>query len=188
MKELEDITLLEKLRSGSRDAFTALYNRYWDKLFVIASHRLNSPQEAEEVVQEVFYNIWKHRAALHIHTSLPAYLATAVKYEVLNQLARKKRFQRYELHAVHNAPLADLSAGERLQFNDLQQQLQATIRSLPEQCRIVYRLSREQGYSRKEIATHLDISEKTVANHLTRALKVLRISFSQLFRVFMIFF
>lgn len=188
MKELGDIVLLEKLKDNDEAAFTEIYNRYWDKLFVIAAHRLNSQAEAEEAVQEVFYNIWKRRADIQITSSLPAYLATSVKYEVLNSLARKKRFQRYEQHTVHTTAEADESAGEQLHFAQLQQQLQQTIKALPEQCRLVYRLSREAGYSRKEIASTLDISEKTVANHLTRALKSLRGSLTQIFRIIIIFF
>nr|WP_295870921.1 RNA polymerase sigma-70 factor [uncultured Chitinophaga sp.] len=187
MKELGDSVLLDKLKQNDEAAFTELYNRYWGKMYVIALNRLNNPAEAEEAVQEVFYNIWKRRAEISVTLSLPAYLATAVKYEVLNTLARQKRFLRYEKYTVYTGAAADESAGEQLQVADMQRQLQQTIRALPEQCRLVYRLSREGGYSRKEIATTLDISEKTVANHLTRALKSLRGTFTEIFRILIIF-
>lgn len=188
MKELEDAVLLDKLKHDDEAAFTELYNRYWDKMYIIAVNRLSNPAEAEEAVQEVFYNIWKRRADISVTLSLPAYLATAVKYEVLNTLARQKRFQRYEKHTVYTGAAADESAGEQLQVADMQRQLQLTIKALPEQCRLVYRLSREAGYSRKEIASTLAISEKTVANHLTRALKSLRGTFTEIFRILIIFF
>lgn len=187
MKELGDSVLLDKLKQNDEVAFTELYNRYWDKMYVIAVNRLNNPAEAEEAVQEVFYNIWKRRADISVTLSLPAYLATAVKYEVLNMLARQKRFLRYEKYTAYTGATADESAGEQLQVADMQRQLQQTIKALPEQCRLVYRLSREGGYSRKEIATTLDISEKTVANHLTRALKSLRGTFTELFRIIIFF-
>ena len=72
-------------------------------------------------------------------------------------------------------PTSDISTEKQVSFDELQHELTALVHSLPEKCQLVYKLSREAGYSQKEIAHHLSISEKTVESHLSRAVKTLRL-------------
>jgi RNA polymerase sigma factor (sigma-70 family) len=124
--------LLELLRSGDEAAFTELYRRYWDRLYVVSSHTLGSYQEAEEAVHDVFLKIWKMRGTIVIRQSLQQYLAVAVKYEVISRLRKQHRrrqlFDRFGPEAV----VADDPTGEFLREKELIAELETTIRALPE--------------------------------------------------------
>lgn len=169
-----DNGLLKLLAQDNEQAFNALYDRYWHKLLAVASHRLASIEDAEEVVQEVFLNLWKRRATLELTHSLSTYLATACQYEILNWLARQQRFSLYYEHEKNSKPLADHATEEWLAFDELKEMIEKTVRALPEKCQLVYRLRKEQHYSEKQIAEKLDISVKTVENQLAKAIKKLR--------------
>jgi RNA polymerase sigma-70 factor (family 1) len=179
-----DEQLFTLLRNESEAAFNEIYNRYWQKLFVVAAKRLDSQQEAEEVVQDIFYNIWKLRHEIDIKSSAQAYLATAVKFQVFNRIAKNRRTRLDSI--TENIATENNNALHQLQLSDLQHLLNKMVNNLPEQCRIVYRLSREEGYTRREIAETLEISEKTVANHLTKALGTLRTALQLLILTFII--
>ena len=181
LKTITDDELLLLLKKGDDAAFTEIYQRYWDRLFVLAMHRLGNMEEAKELVQDIFFNLWKKRNSLQLEYSLNTYLATAVKYEVLNRMASRSRHQRYRQHASLTWQEATPDTENQLQFHELQQQLASLVKELPQKCRIVFQLSREKGYSQKRIATELGIAEKTVEAHLSLALRKLRMGLSHLF-------
>jgi RNA polymerase sigma-70 factor (ECF subfamily) len=176
-----DNELLRLLKQGNDDAFTEIYLRYWDKLIVVAMHRLGNMEEAREVVQNVFCNLWKRRASLEISHTLNTYLATAIKYEVFKRFASKSRQQQYQKQAFLQWEEAATETEDYLQANELQAQIYSLVKALPEKCRIVFQLSREKGYSQKQIAAELGIAEKTVEAHLSAALRRLRTGLSHLF-------
>jgi RNA polymerase sigma-70 factor (family 1) len=161
-------------------AFEELYNRYWKKLLVQAKLKTGSEQEAEEIVQHVFMNIWRVRKDLQIKHSFYTYISSCVKYEILASLTRQKK----QLHPGNISFTAigdgiDNHTAEWLDYESTRKQLESTVQSLPEKCQLVFRLSREKGFSEKQIAAHLNISQKTVQAHMTRALKVLRTELQQ---------
>jgi RNA polymerase sigma-70 factor (family 1) len=177
----QDEQLLLLLKDDSEGAFTEIYHRYWDKLYIVAMHRLDDMEEARELVQDIFYNLWKKRGVLQLDHSLNTYLATAVKYEVINRYASRYRLQRYQKYASGQWQEAISDTQNQLQFNELKEQLATLVRGLPEKCRIVFELSRDKGYSQKKIAAELGIAEKTVEAHLSSALRKLRTGLSHLF-------
>ena len=166
--------LLDLLKSGDQAAFTEIYNRYWKKLFAIAGNKINDLDEAEEIVQDIFVALWKRRENLEITGSLSAYLAVSVKYRVIKLLDKRYYEQQYADHSRKVFSLLDDSTQEWLQFEELKTRLSELVADLPEKCRLVYQLSRDRGYSQKQIAEELGISEKTVEAHIGKALKSLR--------------
>ena len=137
-------------------------------------HRLNNAEEVREILQEVFFNLWKRRHSLQLTYSLHTYLATAVKYELLNRLASKARQQRYLAHASKTWHEGVADTENQVRFSLLQEELAGLVRALPEKCRIVFQLSRESGYSQKQIAAEMGIAEKTVEAHLANAIRKLK--------------
>ena len=116
-------------------------------------------------------DLWERRTSIEIHTSLKYFLSTAAQYQVMNFLAKKHRVLNVELNddrISSNAP------DSFIEFRELQHQIEETVAMLPEKCRLVYRLSREEGLNNRAIAQKLGISEKTVENQLTKALSRLR--------------
>lgn len=167
-----DQELTALLKEGNHAAFTEIYRRYWKKLFYIAGKKLNSLDEAEEVVQNIFLSLWNRRETIVITTTLAAYLTVSVKYWIIKILDKQHHQERYVQSIAKN--LLDDSTQQWLEFLDLKEMLEKYINELPEKCQLVFKMSRNQNMSQKQIAEELDISEKTVEAHLGKAIKTLR--------------
>jgi RNA polymerase sigma-70 factor (family 1) len=168
-----DNDLILMLRDSDEIAFGEIYNRYWKKLFVMASNRIGNLQDAEEIVQDIFTSLWRRRESLLLTSELSHFLAVSVKYRVIRTLDRYYKKQRYIQSLAESAEI-DNSTLDILDFEELKDELAKHVKNLPDKCQLVFRLSREQGYTQKQIATELQISEKTVEAHLGKAYKVLR--------------
>lgn len=169
-----DEQLLQLMARDNRDAFTELYNRYWDKAFAVAYHRLDDEHEAEEVVQEVFLSIWQRRANLKLTHTMATYLSVAVKYKVINHIDRQYRKQRHLDELAFTSKETEDSTIQWLEEKELREQLDHSISQLPEKCRIVFLLSRDENKTYAEISAELGISQKTVEAHMSKALSSLR--------------
>lgn len=180
---IDEKELLQNLRKGSDKAFTEIYDRHWKKLFYLAAHKLQNLAEAEEVVQDIFLDLWKRRTEVNITTSLSTYLAVCIKYRVINLLAKRTLLHRYRWHNLQQPHLCDNSTEQAIQFEALKEQLLKETAKLPDKCRLVFQLSRDEGYSHKQIAASLRISEKTVESHLSKALRSLRLGLSHIMSV-----
>lgn len=176
-----DSILLEMLRNEDDDAaFSELYNRYWDKLFAAAYKRVRSVEAAEEIVQDLFVDLWNRRRVLDIRSGLAVYLFSAIKYKVIHNMHKQMIKQSFEQHNPFYHEY-DNSTDEVIIANDLKSHLEHSAEQLPEKCRAIYHLSRNEYQSNKAIAEQLHISEKTVENQLTKALKRLRTSLNFFF-------
>jgi RNA polymerase sigma-70 factor (ECF subfamily) len=175
-----DERLLVLLKTGDEIAFTELYNRYWKLLFSVAGNKLGSLVDAEEIVQEVFADIWKRKETLEIRVSVKSYLAAATKFQVYTFLAKKqKQLKAGQVLINENV----LTPEQELNFKNLQISLHESISSLPEKCQLIF-LLKQEGLSNKEIAKSLDISIKTVERQVTTALRRLRTGLDYLFLIF----
>ncbi|MCS4226967.1 RNA polymerase sigma-70 factor [Sphingobacterium sp. BIGb0165] len=179
LKTYADDELTTLMIEGDHNAFTEIYKRYWKRLFHIASLRLNDPEEAEEVVQNIFVSLWDRREKLEITTSINAYLAISVKYRIIKVLDKHYNQQKYVESMT--ASILDDSTQQWLEFLDLKDILEKTITDLPEKCQLVFRMSRDRHMSQKEIASELNISQKTVEAHLGKAIKTLRNKLNRFF-------
>ncbi|MBC9914293.1 RNA polymerase sigma-70 factor [Chitinophaga varians] len=167
-----DADLIMSLREGNSSAFTEIYHRYWKRLLAIAYLHSRDKIIAEEIVQEVFISLWNRRNELYID-NVNAYLATAVKLSVFKQQVRQKR--RDEIREQVAVPDTASFDEEQIYTRFLQQQINGVVEVLPEKCRLVFKLSREEGLTIPEVAHRMGIAEKTAEAHLTKALKVLKL-------------
>jgi RNA polymerase sigma-70 factor (ECF subfamily) len=170
---LADDQLVSLISQGDKAAFSTIYYRYWDKLFYVAGKKLHDLYEAESIVQDIFLDLWKRREQLEIRKNLHIYLATALKYRIINIQAKRSRTKAYEEYASTYLVQQDITPEQWLSFEQLRDKLSSLVASLPERCRIAYEL-RDEGYSQREIAQQMKVSENTVETHIGRALKVLR--------------
>ena len=174
-KDISDGELVQLIQSDDQMALSELFDRYWDKLFVVATHRLNNAEIAEECVQDVFVSLWQRRKGLELKYSVGTYFAVAIKYRVINQMDKSYRIKNKLARAAAAAePDFTPPADQLLLEKELLSQIEAAIEKLPEKCRIVFKKSREEGKTYKQIGTELGISEKTVEAHMSKAIKDLR--------------
>jgi RNA polymerase sigma-70 factor (family 1) len=165
---------IEGLQSGDGAAFENIYNEFWDSLFAIVYNRLKSREAVEEILQDLFADLWNRRDSLKIKSSLPAYLHAALKYKILNHIhshGLRKTYSDTHPEYIHQA---DDTTQNILAFEELYEKLEMGLEKLPEKCRLVFRMSREDQRSSKEIAVELNISHRTVQTHIHKALKFLK--------------
>lgn len=172
--EENDLALIAGMQAHHHPAYEALYNKYAGPLFVFAAGKLHSREVAEELVHDVFIRLWEKRTQLVIQTNVAAYLFRMMRNEVLQYLRSTKNTQPFidEMLALEVGGSA--ASDESIALREMEAQLQTVIAGLPEKCREIYMLSRDQELSIKEIALQLDVAEQTVKNQLTKALSVLR--------------
>jgi RNA polymerase sigma-70 factor (ECF subfamily) len=168
----EEKTLLQQLRGNDEQALTLLYKAHWQNLFLSAYNVLKDKKACEDIVQEIFLQLWIRRQTLDVRQSLATYLTTAVRYQVYHHI--RKAARRIIVSEEQVADRQASSCDERLLQKDLHGRIHEAVKELPEKCRLIYRLSREEQLTHKEIAHRLNISIKTVENQLTIALRRVR--------------
>ncbi|HJT74136.1 MAG TPA: RNA polymerase sigma-70 factor [Chitinophaga sp.] len=170
---LTDDILLRLLKASDEKAFRVLYERYWKRLFAVACYKLKNREAAEEIVQNIFVSLWEKRADLQIEKP-EEYLFTAVKYKVINYV--ESLLVRQAGQKQMSGAITDASTEDTIIINDLHNAIQQALSCLPPKTREVFTLSRFEKYSVKDIAQHLNLTEKAVEYHITRSLKQMRIS------------
>lgn len=169
-----DKFILESLRNGNVKIFKLLFDFYYEETVRYALRLVHKPEIAEEIVQDVFERLWIRREQLQIKVSLSAYLYTSVRYQCINYLKSKINSFVLEDDLTRLDQSFDISPQDELELKDLKEALRISIEALPEQCRIIFDLSRNSGLSNSEIAVQLGLSPKTIENQITIALKKIR--------------
>jgi len=164
----------ERIRSGDRDAFKNLFLAYANVLCAFAAQYVADDQ-AEDMVQTVFCDLWTRRAEWDPQGSVKAYLFRAVRNTSLDHLKHCRVREAWETEEKErDRTPAQTSPVDAVQHQELEREMQKAIEDLPSRRRIIYRMAHHYDMSYKEIAAALDITPKTVENQIGRALKVLR--------------
>jgi RNA polymerase sigma-70 factor (ECF subfamily) len=163
----------DRIRAGDEAAFEALFRALAPGLCALITHYVKSRPVAEELVQDLFFDLWARRSEIVIEQALTSYLYTAARNRALNHLKRERRV--LPLSALPDARPDDPDAaapGETELLDALE--LQDAIERLPARCRLVFTLHRQHDLTYGEIAASLGLSIKTVETQMGRALKALR--------------
>jgi len=172
--DLLEQQVLDTLKEGSESAFEMVFRTYYRPLCQYAYSFLNDKDEAEEVVQAAFINIWDKREQVEIQTSLKAYLYRIVRNSCLNVIKHEKVKQQHVAHQMVHAQSSHENTSQSVMHSELEEKIADAMKALPEQCRLVFQLSRFEELRYSEIADQLNISVKTVENQIGKALKIMR--------------
>ncbi|MCF2492946.1 RNA polymerase sigma-70 factor [Dyadobacter chenhuakuii] len=168
--------MLYRLRQGDRNAFAELYKKYWRRLFDSAYKRLLLREECEEIIQEIFIDIWEKRETLVITVSMEAYLFGALRYRIYNLIRSRKIRNAYLDHLTNTQEIEKNYIEDSLYYDELAGALARSIENLPEKIKKVYQLSRRENLSYKEISLQLNIPVDTVEKQMGKAIKIIRAS------------
>ena len=171
---LDDLILLKKIKEGDVGTFEKIFRQYYTSLCMYAFGITGRKDIAEEVVQDVFYNIWKDREKIQILRSIKNYLFGSVKNHSLRYLEHESVQQRYNEDVLTDNTETDLSPHELLEYNELENLITNILNKMPERRRQIFLLHRMEGKKQKEIAAFYSISLKTVEAEMTKAYQALK--------------
>lgn len=173
---LTDSELVDLMKIDNKNAFTVIYNRYWEKLYLLAYTILKDNHAAEDIVQEVMVSFWLRRNITKVY-NLNSYLYQSTRFQVFKLIRKGKNMQ---MSSLENVEVIDPHLTENnLHLEDIYKSLLYLVEKLPARCKEIFLLRRMEGMSIKEISIKLKISQKTVENQLTIALKKVRTSINE---------
>lgn len=155
---------LEAVAAGSRHAFNSFYRSYYDLVFRFSYYFLQDKEACREVVPEVFYSVWQSRSRLKEVANIEAYLYVAVRREAGRYRANRGTAAPVLLEDVSFVAEGGAAESPEEQWitKEMEELLARAVEELPEKCRLIFLLAREEGKKPKEIAELLSLSESTV--------------------------
>lgn len=162
--KIKELTLLNS--NLDETTFEIIYKTYWVRLYQFAVSKTHDQDVAEEIVQDLFVNLWERKEELKV-SNIPSYLFSSVRYKVID-FYKQRLFS--DLAEVRETIAPDYP----IFLEELQNQLQEGIEQLPPKTRQIFTLNRIEGFSTDEIARDLSLPKRTVEYHITQALKHLR--------------
>jgi len=171
-----DRELASRVRAGDVGAFEALYRRYAGEMVRFAYSQLGSREAAEDVVQELFLGLWRHRHRWILSDSVRAYLFGALRNRIVSHrraLAVRERRQHVGPRAAASLPSSS-SADHRIREAELLDAIEKAVEGLSPRCRETFRLVKQEHLSYAQAAEVLGVSVKAVEMNMVRALAALR--------------
>jgi len=171
---LADEVLLKFLIISDELAFQEIYQRYWRQLYYAALSKINNKEVAEDIIQTVFTGLWEKREQ-HSIKNISAYLGTSVKYQVINYI-KSGISKKAHLSNISESRKTEENKNElALLVKELNEAIDKAINRLPQKTQTIFRLSRFERHSNKQISRMMDVSEKAVEYHITQSLRALRL-------------
>ena len=173
--------LLHSIKIDDEISFEQIYRKYWSKLYIYAFNVLQERELCEDIIQEVFIDLWAKRHDVQI-SNIYSYLHQSVKYQIFNHFReskyKKQLLMRFDLMNTQ------YKIDESYEQKELKAQIKDVISKLPDQRRIIFEMSRYEGFSNKEISEKLNISLQTVKNQISKSLAFIRVSLKNFFLLF----
>jgi RNA polymerase sigma-70 factor (ECF subfamily) len=172
-KNANERDLQERIRAGDEGAFDSVFRAHYAQLVRMAESVVRERALAEEIAQEVMLELWRRRESLEVEQTFRAYLIRSTRNRALNHIRHQRIVAREAASAAIDPPTSP-SAEDEVLGVELERAVRDAIDGLPENCREVFQLSRQQGLKYAEIAAALEISVKTVEKRMGQALSELR--------------
>lgn len=166
--------ILRKIAGGDESAFRLLFNEYWQNIYGVAYMLTKSAPIAEDMVQEIFMKLWIKREQLPGIENFRNYVFIVARNHIFNELKKKSTDILFTNHLAEYFHEVKETPEKKLLQKEAEQIIGGIIERLPRQQKMIYRLSREEGLSRNEMAERLGLAPNTVRNHLVRALEMIR--------------
>ena len=165
----------------SKKQFSEYYHSYYRQLCLHALHFMSDTDEAEDIVQETFVNLWDKREQLGTIKSVKAYLYTAVRNNCLTRIRDAKPTTPIDEGFMDES----LTEDEQMERAEMEARIWRLIDELPERRRGIFLMAKRDGLRYKEIAEQTGLTVKSVENHVLRAMQSLR---TKDFKAYLFFF
>jgi RNA polymerase sigma-70 factor (ECF subfamily) len=169
-----DRDIIERIRKGNIGQFESLFRSSYASLVNYAKTILKDTDTSEEMVQDLFYVLWRDRKKLNITTSLKGYLFRAVYNKSMHYIEHRKVVHKHAIETKTSISINPDDPAETLKYKELHEKIAVIIAKLPERCARIFCMSRFEGLKYAEIADELSISIKTVEANMGKALKEFR--------------
>ena len=169
----DDDVMLDKIRQGDKQVYRLLFENYYKVLILYATSLTKNEPKAEDLVQNVFINLWTKRDTLEIQSSIKSYLYKSVYHSFINDYKKEQRNQDL-LDQIHYEVLQQSIEEEELYIKRRLKWVNEQIDILPPKSKEIFVMNKKRGLTYKEISKILNISENTVESHISRALKRIR--------------
>ncbi len=170
----DDIDRFSLIQAGDESAFEGLFREHYAVLCGFARKFVKDPVVAEELVQELFTQLWDKRESLNPENSIRSYLFTSIRNSCLNHLKHQNVRNRHADYARNLPVQMAPEPSQELEAAELQARIQLAINELPDRCGEIFKMSRFEGLKYDEIAAKLELSPRTVEVQIGKALKILR--------------
>lgn len=174
MTAVSDKILFARIADGDQEAFSAIYLKYASTLHFYAIRLLKSPALAEEVVQEIFVQLWSSRDILRNVENPGAYLNRMTLHKSIDWMRCNHRALALEYYQLNFAGRDANFTEEQHDLRICEELYQKAVNKLPPQQKIIYKMKNESNLSYEQIAEQLNLSRNTVRNHLTRSVEAIR--------------
>lgn len=173
--------IVQKIAKGDRNAFEIFYKHYHYRLYIYARKYIPDEEVARDILQEFFLDFWENRDKLDIHSTPEGYLFRSIHNRCIDHI--RKNTIRNGFVDIADARLNELKGQYFFNENgplntvfteDIETIIEKVITDLPDQCKQIFLMSRQEGISTQEIADTLHLSPRTVESHVYRALKILK--------------
>lgn len=172
---LNDFFIVRKIKEGDIKVFEQVFRRYYSSLCLYAAGITGRTDIAEEIIQDLFYVLWRDKESLQIFTSLNGYLYGAVRNRSLQYCEHRGVRDRHKDKTFsESVEISDATPEEQLEYKELEELINKTLGKMPERRLRIFKMQRFEGKKYAEIATILSISIKTVEAEMTKALQSLR--------------
>lgn len=169
--------LLLRLRHGEEDALRSLLDLLGPKVLAYCKKKVGNDEDAEELLLDIFLKLWHFREKIDQTADVQVLLFTIARNHILNFIRQKATRQLATIAPAETIPQQEDAVRQRMDYNELFSQYQQVLEKLGEKQRAVFRMSREEGLSHREIADKLGISIRTVEAHIHSSLKTIRTEF-----------
>lgn len=171
---ITDILLFNKIKEGDIKAFETLFKRFYSPLCLYCASITGEYGAAEEIIEELFYKLWRERERIRITFSIKSYLYGAAKFEAFNYLRHNHIKEQYAKSNLSHDSLSHDNPHEKMEYGELTQIINRTLNKLPARRLKIFNMHRIEGKKYSEIAANLSISIKTVEAEMTKTLKFLK--------------
>ena len=175
-----DVTIIKQLQGqvekSNQRAFEDLYRLFFSRLFNFSMLYVHTKEAAEEIVNDIMIKIWNKRDHISSIENLETYLFVAVRNHSLNYL---QKYSHYHVAIEPDSVLAEVinihNPEKELEWKEINSKLHMAVEQLPDQCRTVFKLIKEEGFKYKQVAEILGLSPRTIETQLFRAIKKLSV-------------